>query len=318
MLRFASFATATSPEPRMSGKADSLKTIFFALGANLVIFAAKLGAALFTRSGSMMAEAVHSLADCGNQILLLYGVGQSQKPPSPDYPLGRGREIYFWSFLVALLLFTVGGVVSVYEGWHKLMRPEPLTQPWWAMFVMLFAIVAEGLSMRACIQEANKAREGRSIWKWFRQSRQSELIVIFGENFADLLGLAVGLAAIVATMVTGNPIWDAVGTVVIGVLLVVVALFVAVEVKGLLIGQGVEPRVHRAIYGWFNNRPEIKTVFSLITMQMGEQVMVAVQAEMDFTQRSDALIKQINEIEAGLKKEFPQVQWIFFEPDDSD
>ncbi len=302
----------------MSSKADSLKTIFFALGANLVIFAAKLGAALFTRSGSMMAEAVHSLADCGNQVLLLYGVGQSRKPPSPDYPLGRGREIYFWSFLVALLLFTVGGVVSAYDGWHKLMHPEPLTQPWWAMFVMLFAIVAEGLSMRACMQEANKAREGRSIWKWFRQSRQSELIVIFGENFADLLGLGVGLAAIVATMITGNPIWDAIGTVVIGVLLVVVAVFVAVEVKALLIGQGVEPAVHRAIYSWLNNHDEIKTVFSLITMQMGEQVMVAVQAEMDFDQRADSLIKQINGIEADLKKQFPQVQWIFFEPDDSD
>lgn len=302
----------------MSGKADSLKTILYALGANLVIFGAKLGAALFTRSGSMMAEAVHSLADCGNQVLLLYGVRQSRKPPSPDYPLGRGREIYFWSFLVALLLFVVGGVVSVYEGWHKLFHPEPLTEPRWAVLVLLFSIVAEGFSMRACMQEANKARGDRSVWKWFRQSRQSELIVIFGENFADLLGLAVGLAAIVATMVTGNPIWDAIGTVVIGVLLVVIAVFVAVEVKALLIGQGVEPAVHRAIYAWFNGRPEVKTVFSLITLQMGEDVMVAVQAEMDFTQRGDQLIAQINDVEAGLKQEFPQVKWLFFEPDDSD
>jgi divalent metal cation (Fe/Co/Zn/Cd) transporter len=119
-------------------------------------------------------------------------------------------------------------------------------------------------------------------------------------------------------MYTGNPIWDAIGTLVIGALLIVVAVFVAVEVKGLLIGQGVEPAVHRAIYSWLNNHEEIKTVFSLITMQMGEQVMVAVQAEMDFSQRADALIKQINGIEADLKKEFPQVQWIFFEPDDSD
>jgi cation diffusion facilitator family transporter len=302
----------------MSGKADSLKTILYALAANLLIFAVKLAAALYTRSGAMLAEAVHSLADCGNQVLLLYGVRQSRKPPSPDYPLGRGREIYFWSFLVALLLFTVGGVVSVYEGMHKLMHPEPLTQPMWAMFVMLFSLVAEGLSMRACLVEADKAREGRSLWKWFRQSRQSELIVIFGENFADLLGLGVGIVAIAAAMYTGNPIWDAIGTLVIGALLIVVAVFVAVEVKGLLIGQGVEPAVHRAIYSWLNNHDEIKTVFSLITMQMGEQVMVAVQAEMDFSQRADALIKQINGIEADLKKEFPQVQWIFFEPDDSD
>ncbi|HEY2345912.1 MAG TPA: cation diffusion facilitator family transporter [Xanthomonadaceae bacterium] len=302
----------------MPGKPDSLKTIFQALFANLAIFAAKLGAALFTGSGAMLAESVHSLADCGNQVLLLYGVRQAQRPASPDYPLGHGREIYFWSFLVALMLFSVGGIVAVYEGWHKIFHPEPLTQPWWAMFVMLFAIVAEGLSMRTCLQEAEKAREGRSLWKWFRQSRQSELIVIFGENLADLLGLAVGLLAVVATMVTGNPVWDAIGTLVIGALLVVVALFVAIEVKALLIGQGVEPAVHRAIYAYFNNRPEIRGVFSLITMQMGEQVMVAVQAEMDFTLRGDELVKQINSVEAGLKVEFPQVRWIFFEPDDSD
>ena len=285
----------------MSGKADSLKTIFHALFANFLIFAAKLAAALFTGSGAMLAESVHSLADCGNQVLLLYGVRRAQRPPSPDYPLGHGREIYFWSFLVALMLFSVGGIFSVYEGWHKLLHPEPLTQPWWAMFVMLFSIVAEGLSMRTCLQEAAKAREGRSLWKWFRQSRQSELIVIFGENFADLLGLGTGLVAITATMLTGNPMWDAIGTLVIGVLLVVVAIFVAVEVKALLIGQGVEPAVHRAIYSYFNSRPEVKGVFSLITMQMGEQVMVAVQAEMDFTLRGDELVKQINSVEAGIE-----------------
>ena len=302
----------------MSGKADTLKTIFQALFANFLIFVAKLAAALFTRSGAMLAESVHSLADCGNQVLLLYGVRQAKRPPSPDYPLGHGRAIYFWSFLVALMLFSVGGIISVYEGWHKLFHPEPLEQPWWAMFVMLFSIVAEGFSMRTCLQEADKAREGRSLWKWFRQSRQSELIVIFGENLADLLGLAVGLLAIILTMVTGNPMWDAVGTLIIGALLVVVAVFVAVEVKALLIGQGVEPRMHRAIYGYINGRPEIKGIFSLITMQMGVDIMVAVQAEMDFTLRGDELVKQINDVEAGLKEQFPDIRWVFFEPDDSD
>jgi cation diffusion facilitator family transporter len=232
----------------MSSKADSLKTIFHALFANFLIFAAKLAAALFTGSGAMLAESVHSLADCGNQGLLLFGVRQAQRPPSPDFPLGHGREVYFWSFLVALMLFSVGGIFSVFEGWHKLFHPEPLTQPWWAMFVLLFSIVAEGMSMRTCLEEADKAREGLSIWQWFRQSRQSELIVIFGENLADLLGLGTGLIAIVATMITGDPMWDAIGTMVIGVLLIVVATFVASEVKALLIGQSVEPAVHRAIY----------------------------------------------------------------------
>ena len=302
----------------MAGKADSLKTIFHALGANFLIFVAKLGAALYTGSGAMLAESVHSLADCGNQILLLFGVRQAQRPPSPDYPLGHGREIYFWSFLVALMLFSVGGIFSVYEGWHKLHHPEPLTQPWWALFVMLFSVVAEGVSMRTCMQEAEKVREGRSLWKWFRQSRQSELIVIFGENLADLLGLGAGLVAIVLTMVTGDPMWDAIGTLVIGVLLIVVAVFVAVEVKALLIGQSVEPAVHRAIYAYFNSRPEVHGVFSLITMQMGNDIMVAVQAEMDFSLTGHELVAQINTVEVALRKQFPQVKWVFFEPDDSD
>ncbi len=302
----------------MAGKADSLKTIFHALGANFVIFVAKLAAALFTGSGAMLAESVHSLADCGNQVLLLFGVRQAQRPPSPDYPLGHGREIYFWSFLVALMLFSVGGIFSVYEGWHKLYHPEPLTQPWWALFVMLFSVVAEGVSMRTCMQEAEKVREGRSLWKWFRQSRQSELIVIFGENLADLLGLGAGLIAIVLTMITGDPMWDAIGTLVIGVLLILVAIFVAVEVKALLIGQSVEPAVHRAIYAYFNSRPEVHGVFSLITMQMGNDIMVAVQAEMDFSLTGHELVAQINTVEAALRKEFPQVKWLFFEPDNSD
>jgi cation diffusion facilitator family transporter len=302
----------------MSGKADSLKTILHALGANFLIFVAKFIAALITGSGAMMAESVHSLADCGNQGLLLLGMRQAQRPASPDYPLGHGRAIYFWSFLVALMLFSVGGMFSVYEGWHKLLHPEPLAQPWWAIFVLLFSVVAEGISMRTCMQEAEKAREGRSLWKWFRQSRQSELIVIFGENLAALLGLGAALIAIVATMITGNPIYDAIGTLVIGALLIVVAVFVAIEVKALLIGQSVEPAVHRAIYAYFNSRPEVKCVFSLITMQMGSDIMVAVQAEMDFSLRGDELVAQINAVEAGLKQEFPQVRWLFFEPDDSD
>jgi divalent metal cation (Fe/Co/Zn/Cd) transporter len=186
------------------------------------------------------------------------------------------------------------------------------------LFVLLFSVVAEGWSMRTCMQEAEKAREGRSLWKWFRQSRQSELIVVFGENLADLLGLGAGLIAIIATMVTGDPMWDAIGTLVIGVLLVVIAVFVAVEVKALLIGQSVEPAVHRAIYAYFNSRSEVKGVFSLITMQMGSDIMVAVQAEMDFSLRGDELVEQINTVEVGLKERFPQVKWLFFEPDNSD
>src|SRR5438445_103465 len=264
----------------MSAKGDSLKTILYALGANFAIFVSKSVAAFLTGSGAMTAEAVHSLADCGNQLLLLFGMRGAKAPPSPDYPLGRGKEIYFWSFLVALLLFSVGGAFSIYEGIHKLHNPEPLKWPWIAVGVLAFGLVAESFSMWGCLAEVNKARGKHSLWYWFRESRQSELIVIFGEDLAALLGLAIALAAVLATFATGNPIFDALGTLAIGVLLVVVAVFVAIEVKALLIGQSVEPETRAAIIAFLNARPEIARVFNLITLQLGSEVMVAVKAEM--------------------------------------
>src|SRR6187455_2624470 len=139
----------------MAGKGDSLRTIFFALGANFAIFVAKAVAAWMTGSSAMIAEAVHSLADCGNQGLLLLGMKRAKLPPTPDYPLGYGKEIYFWSFLVAVILFSVGGMFSLYEGWHKLHATKPLENWWWAVGVLTFAIVAESFSMRACLVEVN-------------------------------------------------------------------------------------------------------------------------------------------------------------------
>jgi cation diffusion facilitator family transporter len=302
----------------MSGKADSLKTIFYALGANFAIFVSKSVAAFLSGSGAMTAEAVHSLADCGNQILLLFGMKRSRTPPSPDYPLGRGKEIYFWSFLVALLLFSVGGAFSIYEGWHKLHAPEPLKWPWVAIGVLLFGIVAESFSMWGCLAEVNKARGDRSLWRWFHESRQSELIVIFGEDLAALLGLIFALAAVVTTMLTGNPIYDAIGTLAIGVLLVVIAIFVAVEVKALLIGQSVDPQTNAAILEFLNGRPEIARVFNIITLQLGNEVMVAIKAQMSGELSAKELIDAINRVEADLKLGFPEVRWSFFEPDVAD
>jgi cation diffusion facilitator family transporter len=301
----------------MSASANSLRTIFYALGANIGIFLIKLVAAMFTRSGAMMAEAVHSLADCGNQGLLLLGIKRAKKPPTADYPLGYGKEIYFWSFLVALMLFSVGGAFSVYEGVHKLQHPEPIDNPWMAVGVLVFSTGLEWLSMRACMQEVNKVRDGRSLWRWFRESRRSELIVVFGEQVAALLGLVFALIAVAATMVTGNPDYDALGTLGIGALLIVVAVFVAVEVKALLIGQSVSPARRKAICEFLNARPEIRTVYNVITLQLGNDIMVAVQAGMDPDMRAADLVTQINGIEVEMKRTFPEVKWSFFEPDDS-
>ena len=301
-----------------SSQANPIKAILLALGANFVIFVAKLGAALVTGSGAMMAEAVHSLADCGNQGLLLLGIRQAKRPPSDEYPLGWGRALYFWSFLVAILLFSVGGMFSIYEGVHKLTHPEPLRYAWLALGVLVFAIIAEGISMHGCMREVNKSRGTQNLWTWFRETRSSELLVIFGEDLAALIGLCIAALAVGATMLTGNLMFDAAGTIAIGILLIVVAVLVAIEVKALLIGQGVEPRRRDELMRFLQARAEVAEVLNLITLQMGPDVMVAVKARMQPGTDNRTMIEAINTVEAAMKAEFSEVRWIFFEPDFAD
>ena len=299
----------------MAGQADSLKSILFALFANTAIAVAKGVAAIITGSGAMLAEAIHSVADAGNQLLLILGLRQTKKAPTDDHPLGFGKSIYFWSFLVAVILFSVGGMFSLYEGTHKLLHPEPLSYPWVAIGVLLFAIVAESISLWGCLREVNKERHGRSMFQWFRQSRSSALIVVFGEDIAALLGLVFALAAITATFVTGNPLWDAVGTIMIGVLLIVIAFFIAVEVKDLLIGQSVDPKTLAEMKAFLDDRSEIQEVFNLLTMQFGPDAMVAVKACMVPTGSEQLMIEAINQVEREFRAEFGITTWLFFEPD---
>jgi len=302
----------------MSHGADSVKSIFYALGANFSIAVAKMGAALYTGSGAMMAESVHSFADCGNQVLLLVGIKQAKRPPSPDYPLGYGKTIYFWSFIVALILFSVGGMYSMYEGIHKLQHPEPISGAIIAVAVLVFAIIAEGISLMGCMREVNKVRGDQSIFQWFRETRQSDLLVIFGEDSAALLGLTFALFAVILTWLTGNPMWDAIGSIGIGVLLIIIAVFIGIEVKALLVGQGVEPRTRVKMLAFLNEQSEIEIVFNLLTLQMGNDVMVAVKAKMVDCESANAMIDAINTCEAAFKKEFPETMWLFFEPDVKD
>lgn len=299
----------------MSGGGDSTRAILFALGANLAIAVAKGVAAFVTGSGAMLAETVHSFADCGNQLLLLLGLRQAKRPPTPDHPLGYGRAIYFWSFLVAVMLFSVGGMYSLYEGVHKLQHPEPLQQWWWAVGVLVFAIAAESVSMRACLQEVKKVRGERSIWQWFRQSREAELVVIFGEDLAALLGLVLALIAVLASVLTGNPLWDALGTIAIGALLIVVAVLVAIEVKSMLIGQSVEPELEKKLVAWLLARKEIDHLIRVIPMQHGNEVVLSVQAVMCEKADAGVLLADIERVEDELKAAFPSVRWTFFEPD---
>jgi cation diffusion facilitator family transporter len=298
-------------------KADSVRTILYALGANLAIAVAKSGAAFYTGSSAMLAEAIHSYADSGNQGLLLWGMKQAKRPPSPDYPLGWGKAIFFWSFVVALVLFSLGGMFSLYEGWHKLAHPEPLKYAWVAVGILVFGLIAETVSLRACLHEVRKVQGNRTLWAWFRESRQSELVVILGEDLAALLGLALALAAVVATMITGDPMWDAVGSMAIGGVLIIVAAGIAIEIKGLLIGQSADPETEVRLRECLAKQDGVEKVYSLITMQMGNTLMVAVKAKMKAGTLDDA-VASINRAEAAMRAEFPEIQWLFFEPDNVD
>ena len=299
----------------MAHAEGSTRAILFALGANFGIGVAKGAAAWYTNSGAMLAEAIHSFADTANQLLLLLGLKRARRPVSDEHPLGYGKAIYFWSFLVALLLFSMGGMFSVYEGVHKLLHPEMPRSPWVAVLVLVVAIALEFGSLRAALAEVRRVQGRRNLLGWFRTSRQSELLVVVGEDIAALIGLVLALAAVLATMLTGNPLFDALGTIAIGVVLILVAVAVGIEVKSLLIGESAEPETVAAIRNFLAARPEVAEVYRLITLQLGLELMVAVKARMQ--ERSDAarLIESVNRVEAALRSAFPEVRWIFFEPD---
>lgn len=295
--------------------ANSTKAIFFALGANTGIAVTKFGAAAYTGSGAMLAEAIHSVADSANQLLLLLGLKQAQAPASAHHPLGHFRVVYFWSMMVALLLFFVGGLFSIYEGWQRLHHPEPLSNGIVALAVLGVAIALEGVSLWGALREIRKVQSGRSFWRWFRETRQSELMVVAGEDIAALGGLVIAFAAVLLSMTTGNPIFDALGSIAVGTLLVIVAVAIMYEVKGMIVGESAEPAVRTAIEHHIAARPEVRRILRLITLQWGEHVIVAVQAEMADAPSADALVAAINRVEASIQQAFPQARWVFFEPD---
>src|SRR5262245_18165286 len=229
------------------GSGDGFGYIFRALGANFAIACAKGVGAFLTGSASMLAETLHSLSDCVNQLLLLLGLKQAKKPPSDKYPLGRGRNLYFWSFMVAMLLFLGGGAYSIYEGIHKLRHPSEVDFPLLAIGILSFGLILELWSMAGAMKAVNERRAGRPLIRFLQQSKESDLVVIFGEDFAACLGLALALIAVVASWATGDPMWDAVGTLSIGAVLIGVAVFLATEVKSLLLGEAADTELTKKI-----------------------------------------------------------------------
>jgi len=295
--------------------AESPKAIVYALAANIGIAVIKYVAAAFTGSGSMFAEAIHSTADCGNQLLLLFGLRQASRPATALHPMGTGREINFYSLLVALLLFFVGGAFSVYEGIHRLIAREPLQFVPVALVVLGVSVVLETLSLLGALRVIRRDYPGKSLWRWFRDTRESDLLVVAGEDIAALAGLAIAFVAVLMTVITGNPAWDAGGSICIGLLLMLIAMVVAREVKSMLVGESASPETRRDIEAFLNTRPEIHAVINLITLQWGKEIVVAVQAEMIDFEESRAMVAAINRIEADLQSRYPQVRWVFFEPD---
>jgi cation diffusion facilitator family transporter len=302
-----------SASPNDTG--GSLTAILWALGANGGIAVAKFAAAIYTGSGSMLAEAIHSVADCANQVLLLIGLRQAKAAVTENHPLGTGRVVYFYAMMVALMLFTLGGAFSVYEGIHRLRAPSDVREPGVALLVLGISIVLEALSLRGALVEIRKTQGERSLWRWFRESRQSELLVVAGEDVAALAGLVIAFAAVSAAHLTGNPLFDAAGSIAVGVLLMVVALLVMREIKSLIVGESAEPEMRRAIRRHVEDRPEVRSVMSLITLQWGDAIVVAVQAEMTEQPSATAMVDAINGIEESIQARWPAVRWVFFEPD---
>ncbi len=301
-----------------SSHGSTARAILYAFIANSGIALAKTWAAWLTGSGSMLAEAIHSYADAGNQVLLFLGLRQSTRPPDHEHPLGYGKLSYFWSFIVAVLLFSMGGLFSIYEGFHKLQHPGPLTQIWVAQLVLVFAIVLEGFSLLGCIREIGKIRLGRSFKAWLKHTRNSELVVVLGEDIAALLGLVIALCFLSLASLTDNTMYDAFGSISIGVVLLVVSVFVAHRVRSLLVGRSADPMIQEAINNVIGQEPDIEKVFNTITMQFGPDTMLAAKIKLRSGMDIDAAVDSINALERRLKAEIPNLEWCFIEPDVDD
>jgi cation diffusion facilitator family transporter len=301
-----------------SSHGSTARAILYAFIANAGIALAKTWAAWLTGSGSMLAEAIHSYADTGNQVLLFLGLRQSTRPPDHEHPLGYGKLSYFWSFIVAVLLFSMGGLFSIYEGFHKLQHPEPLTQIWVAQLVLVFAIVLEGFSLLGCLREIGKIRLGRSFKAWLKHTRSSELVVVLGEDIAALLGLVIALCFLSLASLTDNTMYDAFGSISIGVVLLVVSVFVALRVRSLLVGRSADPMIQEAINNIIGQEPDIEKVFNTITMQFGPDTMLAAKIKLRSGMDIDAAVDSINALERRLKAEIPNLEWCFIEPDVDD
>ena len=296
--------------------ASGTKAILAAFLANLGIAVAKLVGFVFTSSSAMLAESVHSFADTGNQALLLFGGRSARREPSREHPFGYGRERYFWAFVVSVVLFTLGSVFALYEGIDKLRHPHELESPLWAIGILAVAIVLESVSLRTAITAANPLRNGASWWSFIRNSKAPELPVVLLEDAAALFGLVIALVAVGVAMITDNARWDGAGTVAIGLLLGVIAVLLATEMRSLLIGEAASASDLEAITETIGSSPHVERLIHIKTQHLGpDELLVAAKVAFppDLTFRDVA--GAIDELEARVRERVPYARAIYVEPD---
>lgn len=292
----------------------STKAVMIALGANGGIAVAKSIAAIFTGSGALFSEALHSWADCINQILLLVGMKQAAKKPDNDHPMGYGKVSYFYSMCVGMLLFFGAGITSVMHGIESIKKPEHVSYLGVSIIVLLIAVLLEGYSFYGALKGMETEKGKKTLWQWFRSTRQAELMVVAAEDLSALTGLVIALLALVLTAITHNPIFDAIGSVLIGILLVITSFLVLREVKGMITGESVGEEKVQQMREFLLAQPEVEKVYNLISIQWGNDMMVATKAKMTPCDSVNTMINHIDSVEERFQKEF-NIRWSFFEPD---
>ncbi|MFF1561571.1 cation diffusion facilitator family transporter [Streptomyces sp. NPDC058279] len=292
------------------------RAIVAALAANLAIAVAKFVAFVFSMSSSMLAESVHSLADSGNQALLLLGGKKAQREATPQHPFGYGRERYIYAFLVSIVLFTVGGMFALYEGYEKVNHPHPIEAWYWPIGVLVFAIVAEGFSFKTAIKESNELR-GTQTWSQFiRRAKAPELPVVLLEDAGALVGLVLALAGVGLALATGDGIWDGIGTLCIGTLLIVIAVVLAAETKSLLLGEAAGPEQVEKILAAAVDGNTVTRVIHMRTLHLGpEELLVAAKIAVRHDDTATEVARAIDAAEARIREAVPIARVIYLEPD---
>ena len=291
--------------------------ILYAFAANLGIAATKTGAAFWTGSSSLLAEAIHSFADCGNQVLLFIGMKRSEKEATRKHPMGFGRESYIWSMMMAFILFSVGGIFSIHEGWQRYTHPHTVKNEGVAVLVLLIALGLEAFSLKGALSAMQKEKGKRSLWQWFKETQSSELMVVTGEDVAALAGLGVALAMLSLTMITGNTAYDAAGSILIGFLLITVAIVVGTEVHSLLLGEAAVD-ISNNVQQYLESQPCVLQVLNVWAICHGNNVMVSIKAEFQPDMTVRIAVDEINAMERQIKQTHARVKWIFFEIDNAD